>query len=89
MGRRLFHDGFPMHSITALVNNEFRIAGELMALSFAQGGPAPCILAEEVFDYLVCGMESVTAITWADRLSDKAKLLIKQVGNSYRYNKLE
>jgi hypothetical protein len=24
-----------------------------MAISFAQGGPAPCIFAEEVFDYLV------------------------------------
>ena len=60
-----------------------------MALSFAQGGPAPCILADEVFDYLFSGMESVNAITWADRISDKAKLLIKQVGNSYRYNKLE
>lgn len=64
VGRRLFQDGFLMHSITALVNNEFRIAGELMVLSFAQGGPAPCILAEEVFDYSVCGIESVTANTW-------------------------
>ena len=53
MGQQLFRDGFPMHNITAFINDEFRIAGELMAISFAQGGPAPCIFAEEVFDYLV------------------------------------
>ncbi|CAB4034361.1 G2 M phase-specific E3 ubiquitin- ligase isoform X3 [Paramuricea clavata] len=77
--QRLFRDGFPMHSITALINDEFRIARELMTISFAQGGPAPCIFTEEVFDYLVSGMESVTTTTWADRIRDEARLLINQV----------
>lgn len=50
-----------------------------MAQSITQGGPAPCILAEEVFEYIVSGMESVTSTAWAHRIGDKAKLLIKQV----------
>ena len=79
VGQQLFRDGFPMHSITAFINDEFRIAGELMAISFAQGGPAPCIFAQEVFDYLVSGMESVTTTTWADQIGNKARLLINQV----------
>ena len=79
MRQRLFHDGFPLDSITALINEEFKIAGELMALSLAQGGPPPCIFAKEVFDYVVVGVESVTAEKWEGRIGEKAKLLIKQV----------
>ena len=32
----------PVNSMAALANNEFTVAGELMAASVVQGGPAPC-----------------------------------------------
>ena len=45
----------------ALANEEFRIAGELMASSVAQGGPAPNFLNASTFAYIIHGVASVTA----------------------------
>ena len=35
------------------MEDEFRLAGELIVMSVLQGGPAPCFLAEEVVFYLL------------------------------------
>ena len=43
MGRRLFRDGFPVVNMAALANEEFKVAGEIMASSVVQGGPAQTI----------------------------------------------
>ena len=37
----------------ALANDEFKAVGELMACSLIQGGPAPCFLSVNVYDYLI------------------------------------
>lgn len=65
--RRLFieenqHGGYvPCESTVALTEGSFEIAGELMAMSLAQGGPAPNFLAPWVFDYLSTGLDGVVA----------------------------
>ncbi|XP_031565225.1 G2/M phase-specific E3 ubiquitin-protein ligase-like [Actinia tenebrosa] len=64
--RRLFiqddKDGFvPLESTVALTEGSFKVAGELMAMSLAQGGPAPNFLASWVYDYLSSGLDGVPA----------------------------
>ena len=41
MKLHLFCEGEPVHSTFALASGDFKYAGELMASSIAQGGPAP------------------------------------------------
>ena len=57
--RRLFHNGSPVINMAALLNEEYRYAGELMASSIVQGGPAPCFLSKDTFSYILNGVESV------------------------------
>ncbi len=47
--------------MTALAEEEFKIAGEAMASSIVQGGPAPCFLCSSVYDYIVNGVGSIQA----------------------------
>ena len=47
--------------MTALAEEEFKIAGEVMASSIVQGGPAPCFLSSSVYDYIVNGVGSIQA----------------------------
>ena len=49
---RLFVDGNPTKSILALANEDFRIAGELMAMSIVQGGPGPYLFSSVVFNII-------------------------------------
>lgn len=58
MQQRLLSDGVPIASITALTNDEFKAAGELMVSSIAQGGPPPSILAKGVYEYVIGGTAS-------------------------------
>ena len=57
--RRLFQNGFPVINMAALVNEEFVVAGEIMAFSIAQGGPAPNIMNAFSFSYIASGVQSV------------------------------
>uniref|UniRef100_A0A1A8VFH6 Uncharacterized protein n=1 Tax=Nothobranchius furzeri TaxID=105023 RepID=A0A1A8VFH6_NOTFU len=45
----------PKYSINDLDNGLFRAAGEIFAVSLAQGGPAPKILQEWCYDFLLTG----------------------------------
>ncbi|XP_054587086.1 uncharacterized protein [Nothobranchius furzeri] len=45
----------PKYSINDLDNRLFRAAGEIFAVSLAQGGPAPKILQEWCYDFLLTG----------------------------------
>jgi hypothetical protein len=49
---RLFVDGNPTKSMMALANEDFRIAGELMAMSIVQGGPGPYLFSSVVFNII-------------------------------------
>ena len=78
---RLFTGGIPITSSTAISENEFFIAGNLMAMSVVQGGPAPCFLAKWVYDYVAFGLsdgldlniDDVKSVTLKGNLS-KVKL---------------
>ena len=61
----------PINSMTALAKNEFTVAGELMAASVVQGGPAPCFLLKEAFGYIVDGIDSVSTEDWIPRVRNQ------------------
>ena len=69
--RELFDNGMPSPDMAALGSNKFKIAGELMAGSIVQGGPAPCFLSEAAYAYMVEGVSSVTTRTWLPLMKDK------------------
>ncbi|CAB4012714.1 G2 M phase-specific E3 ubiquitin- ligase-like isoform X1 [Paramuricea clavata] len=50
----------PHENIIAVSNGHFRVAGELMAASIVQGGPAPDFMAPWVYDYISAGIKGVT-----------------------------
>lgn len=78
----------PVYSMAALGNNEFKVAGELMAGSVVQGGPAPCFLSKEVFHYIVDGIDSVSTEDWIGKVQDnKLKWAINQVSIIFSCNK--
>ena len=54
---RLFDgNGMPVESTVALTQDLFKYAGELMAMSIIQGGPAPNYLSPVVFDVIFKGL---------------------------------
>lgn len=57
--------------MTALANNEFTVARELMAASVVQGGPAPCFLSKEAFGYIVDGIDSVSTEDWIPKVCNE------------------
>lgn len=59
MKLHLFCEGEPVHSTFALASGDFRYAGELMASSIIQGGPAPNFLAKWVYMYITGGLDKV------------------------------
>lgn len=70
----------PVNSMTALANNEFTVAGELMAASVVQGGPAPCFLSKEAFGYIVDGIDSISTEDWIPKVrNEKYKVAIEEV----------
>jgi hypothetical protein len=54
---RLFHNGFPLNSTVALSKGDFKMAGEVMAMSIIHGGQAPSFLSQIVFNYLSNNLE--------------------------------
>lgn len=78
--QHLFPDGMPVNSMAAVANNEFTVAGELMAASVVQGGPAPCFLSKEAFGYVVDGIDSVSIDDWIPKVrNEKYKGAIGEV----------
>ena len=70
----------PINSMTALAKNEFTVAGELMAASVVQGGPAPWFLSKEAFGYIVDGIDSVSTEDWIPRVrNQRLKRAIEEV----------
>jgi hypothetical protein len=64
----------------ALANEEFKVAGELMASSLAQNGPAPCLFARNVYDYCARGICSIHSYNWLEHVEDESlKLEIEKV----------
>ena len=80
VSRRLFRDGTPVVKMAALGNEEFKVAGEIMVTSVVQGGPAPCFLSNDMFSYVVFGVESIGITYPNDAVEDiNLKDAIKKV----------
>ena len=47
--KRLFLNGRPIQATMALAKDDFRVAGEIMAMSIAQGRPAPNFLSQQIY----------------------------------------
>ena len=63
-------DGYPVVNMQALAEEEFEVAGEIIATSIVQEGPAACLLSTNVYDYIVRGICSVQAHNWIAQLED-------------------
>ncbi|XP_057193002.1 uncharacterized protein LOC130556217 isoform X2 [Triplophysa rosa] len=69
----------PQYSNSDLDNGLFRTAGEIFAVSLAQGGPAPCFMREWCYSYLTTGEVDVTRICKDDVDDVEYSLLIAKV----------
>ena len=70
----------PYDSTLAMTSGHFRIAGEIMAPSIVQGGPAPDFLAEWVYKYLSSGIEGI--MVDESKIEDQSvRQLITRVSN--------
>ncbi len=73
-------DGYPVVNMQALADEEFGAAGEIIATSIVQEGPAACLLSTNVYDYIVRGICSVEACNWIAQLEDDvSKTAIEKV----------
>ena len=72
----------PHENIIAVSNRHFHVAGELMAASIVQGGPAD-FMAPWVYDYISAGIEGVT-VDQEKVVAQQSKELINRVGY-YKY----
>lgn len=67
-------------NVQALANEEFKVAGEIIAASIVQGGPAPCLFSPQVYNYIVHGISSVHAHNWCEQLKDDTiKITVEKV----------
>lgn len=78
---KLFDDeGYPVVNMQALANEEYEVAGEIIASSIVQEGPAACLLSSNTYDYIVRGICSVQAYNWMGQLQDGTmKMAIEKV----------
>lgn len=53
MGLAVFPDGAPINSLYNVHNKSFKTCGEIIAVSLAQGGPAPSFLDESVYQLML------------------------------------
>ena len=67
----MFENGLPVRDMTALGCDKFKVAGELMAASIVQGGPAPCFLSEAAYLYMSKGVASITSDNWYPYIKNK------------------
>jgi hypothetical protein len=76
----MFPDGFPVDSTLHVQNGYYHTAGEISAVSLAQGGPIPCFLHQAAFDIMVNGID-IHNIKDSD-LSENEQNLIREIESS-------
>uniref|UniRef100_UPI0037E9816A G2/M phase-specific E3 ubiquitin-protein ligase-like n=1 Tax=Semicossyphus pulcher TaxID=241346 RepID=UPI0037E9816A len=73
------HGKNPMYSLTDLDNDNFRVVGEIMAVSLAQGGPPPAFLKEWCYNFLCTGEVDFNSLSLEDVSDLESCLLISKV----------
>ena len=78
--RRLFPNGKPVESTMSLTRKDYKLAGEIMAMSILQGGQAPNLITSQIFNYL-CGNLSIYQMNSVPRqeLCEKVSMLQNNV----------
>lgn len=76
---KLFDNGVPVISTSAISEKEFLFAGNLMVASILQGGPPPCILKKWVYQYLVSGISDELDLSKDGILSPEIKHFLDKV----------
>ena len=79
MGIAMFPNGAPVDSIYNIQNGQFRTCGEIVAISVAQGGPAPHFLHEKVFKILVNPNINVAHLNPEEHLTENDQQLLNAV----------
>uniref|UniRef100_A0A3B3QCL9 HECT domain-containing protein n=1 Tax=Paramormyrops kingsleyae TaxID=1676925 RepID=A0A3B3QCL9_9TELE len=69
----------PKYSLTDLDNENFRTIGEIIAVSLAQGGPAPAFLKEWCYTFLCRGEMDINCLSKEDVADLESSLLISRV----------
>ncbi|XP_073700515.1 G2/M phase-specific E3 ubiquitin-protein ligase-like [Garra rufa] len=69
----------PKYSLTDLDDENFRIVGEIFAVSIAQGGPAPAFLREWCYNFLCAGEVNFSCLSKEDVMDLESYLLICRV----------
>ncbi|KAF7641087.1 hypothetical protein LDENG_00294830, partial [Lucifuga dentata] len=59
----------------------FRVVGEIMAVSLAQGGPAPAFLREWCYNFLCTGEMNFSSLSKEDVVDLESSLVINRVSN--------
>ena len=77
--QQLFITGVPIISTSAMTENEFLYAGNLMAASILQCGPSPCILKPWVYDYVVSSLCEQLKLTLDDLPASEIKTFSEKV----------
>ncbi|KAK9977035.1 hypothetical protein ABG768_018856, partial [Culter alburnus] len=71
----------PKYSLTDLDEENFRIVGEIFAVSLAQGGPPPAFLREWCYNFLCAGEVNFSCLSKEDVMDLESSLLICRVSN--------
>ncbi|XP_046844259.1 uncharacterized protein LOC124438266 isoform X3 [Xenia sp. Carnegie-2017] len=74
MERRLFYNGKPINSTVAIMNGDFRFAGEVMVMSLLQSGPASSFISPDVYKYI-----TKQALTTEGMPDSKYKEAVKKI----------
>lgn len=79
---RLFEEnGIPVQSTVALTQDLFKYAGELMAMSIIQGGPAPNYFSPAIFEVIAKGLRKANLSVDMIEISS-LKEIAKKVSNN-------
>ena len=78
---QLFQNGIPVQSTVALTQDLFRYAGELMAMSVLQGGPAPNFFSPAIYEVIANGLSGANLSV--DMIEKSA---LKEIANKVIYS---
>ncbi|XP_065327727.1 G2/M phase-specific E3 ubiquitin-protein ligase-like [Pelmatolapia mariae] len=76
------HQKSPRYSLTDFDSGLFRTVGEILAVSLAQGGPAPTFFSQWAYSYLCNGQINPTQLDKNTVADSQLRLLIDQVESS-------
>ena len=81
IGNIMFPGGTPVDSTHNVQNSNFRVCGEIVTVSLAQGGPPPCFLEACVYDALASPDVDIQCINPEKHLTHDEKKMLDKIRN--------